>query len=65
MAKRNNTHYDVVVIGAGMVGAACACFLAQVEDNQQFSAINIALVEARPTQPYDCLLYTSPSPRDS
>lgn len=53
MAKRNNTHYDVVVIGAGMVGAACACFLAQVEDNQQFSAINIALIEARPTQPYD------------
>ena len=53
MVKHNNTHYDVIVIGAGMVGASCACFLAQVEDNQQFSAINIALIEARPTQPYD------------
>ena len=53
MVKPNNTHYDVIIIGAGMVGAACACLLAQKEENQQSNIIKIALIEARPTQPYD------------
>ena len=53
MVKPNNTLYDVIIIGAGMVGAACAWLLAQKEENQKSNTIKIALIEARPTQPYD------------
>ena len=48
MANRSQGHYDVIIVGAGMVGAAAACFLAQA--NPQLS---IALVEARVAAPFD------------
>ena len=48
MVNRSQGHYDAIIVGAGMVGAAAACFLAQA--NPQLS---IALVEARVTAPFD------------
>jgi 2-octaprenylphenol hydroxylase len=48
MVNRSQGHYDAIIVGAGMVGAAAACFLAKA--NPQLS---IALVEARVATPFD------------
>jgi 2-octaprenylphenol hydroxylase len=53
MVRDHNSSYDVVIVGAGMVGAACACFLSQIEDRVQSKALKIALIESRPLQAYD------------
>jgi 2-octaprenyl-3-methyl-6-methoxy-1,4-benzoquinol hydroxylase/2-octaprenylphenol hydroxylase len=42
----NTRTYDVVVIGAGMVGAAAACLLAR-------SGFSVAVVESREPRPFD------------
>ncbi len=53
MAESNPTHYDVIVVGAGMVGAACTCLLARIGDKLPSSHLKIALIESRPLQPFD------------
>ena len=42
----SNSHYDLVIIGAGMVGACLASLLSR-------SGFSVALVEAREPQPFD------------
>jgi 2-octaprenyl-3-methyl-6-methoxy-1,4-benzoquinol hydroxylase/2-octaprenylphenol hydroxylase len=44
--KNNNLKFDIVVVGAGMVGAAAASLLAR-------SAFSVAIVEAREPVPFD------------
>ena len=41
-------HYDVIVVGAGMVGAAFACLLARANTN-----LSIALLEAQTAFAFD------------
>ena len=41
-----DTHYDVAIIGAGMVGATLAALLSR-------SGFSVALIEANPPQPFD------------
>ena len=45
--------FDVVVVGAGIIGAATAYYCAE-------AGLRVAVVEKHTA----CLLYTSPSPRD-
>ena len=62
------THYDMVIVGGGMVGISLALILAKQGE------WNILLIESNSLDvPTDsalsysssfCLLYTSPSPRD-
>lgn len=53
MAESNPTHYDVIVVGAGMVGAACVCLLGRIGDKLPSSHLKIALIESRPLQPFN------------
>ncbi len=39
-------HYDIIIVGGGMVGAACALALGGSE-------LRVAVIEARAAQPYD------------
>jgi 2-octaprenylphenol hydroxylase len=43
-----NKDFDVVVIGAGMVGSALACLLAQ-----ESAELSLAVIDARESQPFD------------
>ena len=45
-ATGDATHYDVVVVGGGMVGAAAAIGLGQL-------GLSVAVIEPRQPQPYD------------
>ena len=45
---QQHRQYDVIVVGAGMVGAALACLLARSD-----TSLSIALLEARATAPFD------------
>ena len=45
---QQHRQYDVIVVGAGMVGAAFACLLARSD-----TSLSIALLEARATAPFD------------
>lgn len=44
----SQNQYDIIVVGAGMVGAAMACLLAKQSRDYQSGRLQIALVEARP-----------------
>ena len=41
------SQYDVIIVGAGMVGAAAACLLARANLYCKSEPISIALVDAR------------------
>ena len=55
MDKRSEgqNQYDIIVVGAGMVGAAMACLLAKQSRDYQTGPLQIALVEARPTPEFN------------
>lgn len=42
MNKKQNTHYDIIIVGAGMVGATLACGLAEEAEH-----LSIAVIDAR------------------
>ncbi|MDA8786335.1 UbiH/UbiF/VisC/COQ6 family ubiquinone biosynthesis hydroxylase [Porticoccaceae bacterium] len=44
----SQNQYDIIVVGAGMVGAALACLLAKDSQGYASGPLQIALVEARP-----------------
>lgn len=52
MAKFSAGHYDVVIVGAGMVGGATACLLAQCK-HKSAEKLKIALIESRAPQAFD------------
>ena len=49
----SNSHYDIVIVGAGMIGAAAACLLARSSQNYKTGPLSIALLEANPASPFD------------
>jgi 2-octaprenylphenol hydroxylase len=53
MVNIRDTHYDVIIVGAGMVGTTVACLLAQIADKQGSSALKIGLIESRSAPPFD------------
>ena len=53
MVNIRDTHYDVIIVGAGMVGATAACLAAQIADKQGSSALKIGLIESRSAPPFD------------
>ena len=48
MGSTTQPSYDVVIVGAGMVGASAACLLAQTHPN-----LTVALVEAQLSTPFN------------
>jgi 2-octaprenylphenol hydroxylase len=48
MGSATQTSYDVIIVGAGMVGASAACLLAQTNPN-----LTVALVEAQRSTPFN------------
>lgn len=48
-----NQQYDIVIVGAGMVGAAAACLLARLSKNDKSGPLSIALIEAHATSSFD------------
>ena len=48
MGSATQTSYDVIIVGAGMVGASAACLLAQTHPN-----LTVALVEAQLSTPFN------------
>jgi 2-octaprenylphenol hydroxylase len=48
MGSATQTSYDVIIVGAGMVGASAACLLAQTNPN-----LTVALVEAQLSTPFN------------
>jgi len=47
------SQYDVIIVGAGMVGAATACLLARASLSYKSEPITIALVDARIADPFN------------
>ena len=47
------SQYDVIIVGAGMVGAAAACLLARANLSCKSVPISIALVDASIARPFD------------
>jgi 2-octaprenylphenol hydroxylase len=47
------SQYDVIIVGAGMVGAAAACLLARSSLSYKSEPITIALVDARIADPFN------------
>jgi 2-octaprenylphenol hydroxylase len=47
MSSRLNCDFDIVIVGAGAVGSAAACLLAQISHQGQ-SPLKIALIESQP-----------------
>ena len=48
MGSATQTSYDVIIVGAGMVGASAACLLAQTNPN-----LTVALIEAQLSTPFN------------
>jgi len=44
--------YDVIIVGAGMVGASMACLLSETSNVGSRAPIKIAVVEAIAAQPF-------------
>ncbi|MDG1166147.1 MAG: UbiH/UbiF/VisC/COQ6 family ubiquinone biosynthesis hydroxylase [Porticoccaceae bacterium] len=53
MGRESSNQYDVIVVGAGMIGAAMACLLAKQSRDYQSGPLKIALVEARPAPEFN------------
>ncbi|MFQ3346227.1 MAG: 2-octaprenylphenol hydroxylase [Porticoccaceae bacterium] len=53
MTDLGGEDYDVIIVGAGMVGASAACLLAQVKYASQNRALKIALIESTAGKPFD------------
>jgi 2-octaprenylphenol hydroxylase len=51
------SQYDVIIVGAGMVGAAAACLLARANLSCKSEPISIALVDARIARPFNALQF--------
>lgn len=51
------SQYDVIIVGAGMVGAAAACLLARANLYCKSEPISIALVDARIARPFNALQF--------
>lgn len=45
--------YDVIIVGAGMVGAAAACLLSKSDTTGKTKPLKIALVEASTAKPFN------------
>lgn len=52
-STKHNSHYDIVIVGAGMVGAAAACLLARASQTYKSGPLSIALIEANMANPFD------------
>ena len=46
-------HYDIIIVGAGMVGATMACLLAKQSRAYKSGPLQIALLEARPAPAFN------------
>jgi flavin-dependent dehydrogenase len=53
MANSNAPQYDIIIVGAGMVGAAAACLLAQSNTTKKVAPLKIALIESSVATPFD------------
>lgn len=53
MADLGKEPYDIIIVGAGMVGASAACLLAQVQCTGQDKPLKIALIESVTASSFD------------
>jgi len=53
MADLGGESYDIIVVGAGMVGASAACLLAQARCTRQDKPLKIALIESVAANSFD------------
>ena len=49
----DQNHYDIIIVGAGMVGATMACLLAKQSRAYKSGPLQIALLEARPAPAFN------------
>ena len=49
----DQNHYDIIIVGAGMVGATMACLLAKQSRTYKSGPLQIALLEARPAPAFN------------
>lgn len=59
LSAASNSHYDIVIVGAGMVGAAAACLLAHSSEGHKTGPLSIALIEANAASPFDASQFDS------
>lgn len=53
MVESSAPQYDIIIVGAGMVGAAAACLLAQSNTTKKVAPLKIALIESSVATPFD------------
>jgi len=64
VATEAKQHYDILVNGGGIVGAAFVCELLHILKNPSSSSLKIAILDPRPPPSLDeCLSRTSPDLR--
>ncbi len=56
-AANSNSHYDIIIVGAGLVGTATACLLARTSQSYKTGPLSIALIEANAASPFDPLQF--------